>query len=257
MPIKVKVGIFDIETSPCIGAFWRLFDQITSDEQILSPTKIISIHVGDLDAPHDTVKHWAWDSKQDERKMLLAFCKWAEGFDVLIGHNSQKFDVKHINARIATLGLPPMNRLIMVEDTLKAVKKKFNLPSNKLRYLCKHFGVALKKDNRGWPLWIDVCYLNDRKALKEEMLPYGDGDVIALKELIHKLMPYIDLVKINHQTKNKCTEICPKCGHFPIQKRNTRPTQTRGLRVQYYCAGCMNYFTTGQNELTQQSAYLR
>ena len=94
----IKRLFFDIETSPCIGYFWRPGYKVNlSYDNILEENKIICIcykwqH-------EDEVNSLTWDSKQNDKKMLQKFIKVANKADELVGHNGDRFDLKWVKTR--------------------------------------------------------------------------------------------------------------------------------------------------------------
>lgn len=70
-------------------------------------------------------------------KDLIEFVR---GATVLI-HNAS-FDTKFINAELALIGMPPMNEVCTVEDTLRMAKQMFPGKRNNLDALCDRLGVS-------------------------------------------------------------------------------------------------------------------
>lgn len=72
-------------------------------------------------------------------KELIEFIKDAT---VLI-HNAS-FDTKFINAELAELGMPPINQICEIQDTLQMAKAMFPGKRNNLDALCERLGVSNK-----------------------------------------------------------------------------------------------------------------
>ena len=109
--------------------------------------------------------------------------------DVVVAHNGYKFDRAYINQRFAYHDMAPPSNYVVV-DTLKAAKKQFALPSNSLKEMGAYFETESEKlDNEGFPLW-KACCEGDRDAF-ERMQIYNDGDVVSLRDLYMKILPWI------------------------------------------------------------------
>lgn len=248
---KMKVLYFDIETSPSMAWVWSTGKQYVGHEQILEPTRIICVsckYEGEK-----KVHNFAWDNKQQDKKLLTDFRKFAEEADIIVGHNGKNFDLKHLNARIAFHRLPPLN-VTMIEDTLALSRRKFRIASHSLAYLAKYFGVGAKGETGGISLWLDVWLRNDRKALKK-MLKYCDQDVILLEQVLDRLRPYLD-VKANKSTFALDDRICPSCGG-DLKLHDKRFTSAMRRVQRYRCKKCLKVFTDGRNLLKGPSHYPR
>lgn len=68
--------------------------------------------------------------------------EFVRGATVLI-HNAS-FDTKFINAELSELGLPPINQVCDVQDTLQMAKAMFPGKRNNLDALCERLGVSNK-----------------------------------------------------------------------------------------------------------------
>lgn len=195
---------FDVEVSPCLGWFWRpsYQTQITYN-QIIEHAKIICISYKWNDQPK--IYSLTWDSKQCDKKMLQAFIKVANQADEIVGHNSDKFDIKWIRTRCMyhNIDMFPNYRSI---DTLKFFRGNTLQPSNRLNDIGDYFQLGHKVENEK-DLWQKVCFKNDRKALKR-MVNYCEGDVLLLEKVYNKIKPYSK--PTIHLTGIKSD--CPECG---------------------------------------------
>jgi len=132
---------FDIETSPCLGWFWRPSYQTNlNHKNVIEQAKIICICY--KWEGKDKVYHLTWDSKQNDKKMLQDFVKVLDSADEIVGHNSDKFDIKWIRTRCLfhNVGMMPDYSSL---DTLKEARKGFLFPSNRLDAIGRYTGVGL------------------------------------------------------------------------------------------------------------------
>ena len=216
--ITRKRLFYDIETSFCMGHFWRPgYNQNILPHQITDYAKIISIHwkwEGEK-----KVKHLDWGlNDQCDKKMLKAFIKEMDKADEIVTHNGKRFDTPWLRTRCLFHGIP-MRPQYKEVDTYKLCKKYLNLPSNSLKEVCKYYDLPAKKDAGGIQTWIDVIYKKDKKAMKH-MLYYGDGDIISLEAVFKKLNPYIESTTQFAVLRGNEKFHCPECGCLSTHNKN-------------------------------------
>lgn len=202
--MSIRRLFFDIEVSYCKGWFWRpSYNTSISYNQILEHAKIICISY--KWEGQDKIYNLKWDSKKNDKSILEKFIKIVEQADEIVGHNSDKFDIKWIRTRCIFHGIQMFPRYNSF-DTLKFFRSHTNQPSNRLDDIGDYFGIGRKiKNEEG--LWIKVIENNDRKALNR-MVKYCDNDVLLLERVYTLSKPY-SLNKI-HTTGIKSD--CPECG---------------------------------------------
>lgn len=253
MTDKVKRLFLDLELSPTLFYGWPQTGKThTSYDQILEDSKIIMIGYKWEHSKTTELLHWDLRN-QDDSKMVEKFQTIAAEADVCIGHNSRSFDIRHIATRLCDHNLKPIH-IENAEDTYKDVKKKLALPSYKLDYLVKRFGLGAKMALSGWNSWIDVCWNKNEKEF-EKMKKYCKMDVILSEKLYHRLYKYIDH-KVNYGVFTDGRLACPDCSSTKVYKAKDRLTRT-GMRQQWQCQKCARYWTTGKNLIKKASERLR
>lgn len=153
--------------------------------------------------------------------------------DYVVGHYSDKFDMRLIRARTLINGLTPIPPVATI-DTYKMAKKYFHLNANRLDYLGKLLGFGGKL-HTGWELW-QSCLEGDLKAL-DKMAKYNKRDVELLEKVFIRLLPHCQTA-LNHAlfTKSEFAQ-CPHCGSHHVQKRGTIVNRiTKRLRL--HCQDC-------------------
>ena len=179
---------FDIEVSPNIVFSWRSGYKLNIDpDNIIEERKIICVcwkWEG-----KDEIHSLTWDKKQDDRKLLKDFIKVMDSAHEIIGHNSDRFDVKWLRTRALLQGVDMLPHYVSI-DTLKHARNGFYFNSNKLDYLAKLFGEGQKKDNGGFSTWKKIILDKDSDAL-ELMVDYCKQDVAILERVFNKLQPYV------------------------------------------------------------------
>lgn len=178
----MKRLIWDIETSPNIGFFWRPGYKLQiSHDNIIHERAIICIcHKWE---GQKRVHHLEWDNGCD-KKLVEDFMKVAAEADELIAHNGDRFDLKWFNGRVLMHGLDPMPTAKTV-DTLKIAKKHFALNSNRLDYLGKIL-LGHGKIETSYGMWKDIVLKNCPKAMAK-MVKYCKMDVSLLEEVYNEL----------------------------------------------------------------------
>lgn len=182
-----RILIYDIETSPNIGWFWRAgYKQNINPGQILKERAIICVSYKWLG--EEQVYNLSWDKNQDDKFLIEQFVEVLNEADVIVAHNGDNFDLKWLKTRALFHRIPMLPNYKQF-DTLKVCKSKLYLNSNRLDYISKFLGFKGKLMTR-YDLWDDVCTKNDRNALNE-MLMYCDEDVIQLEHVYNELK-YLD-----------------------------------------------------------------
>lgn len=246
MKQKAKVLLYDIETTAYQGYFFSLYDQKISPNFIAKEKSIISI----------AYKWWGEEethviSTADFPKVLKAdpfndimvlskFAKVLEQANYIVGHYSDKFDNKFIQARAIINGLEPM-KIPTAIDTCKLAKKHFLFASNKLDYLGTVLGLG-NKISMGSSDWV-ACMNGDATAIKK-MADYNKQDVILLEHVFNTLLPHVE-TKLNlHHFVNREDEfevICPSCGSEHIENKGYRYL-SKGVYRDHKCKECAHRF---------------
>lgn len=185
----LKILIYDIETSPNEGWFWRAgYKQNIEYNQIKKERAIICLSYKWLGEKE--IYNLTWDENQNDYFLIEQFIEVLNEADLIVAHNGDNFDIKWLKTRalihkLHYKMLPNYKQF----DTLKVVKSKLYLNSNRLDYIAKILGFSGKIRTR-YELWDEVCFDNNRESLKE-MLEYCDEDVVQL-EHVYKELSYLD-----------------------------------------------------------------
>lgn len=231
---KLKVLLFDLETTPNISYTWGKYEQnviaFKKEWELLSfsykwlneKTVYCSTR---LDFKDKTDK-----SLVKEMKRIL------EQADILIAHNGDEFDFKKANAKLVEHNLGPMAEVQKI-DTKKVAKRYFKFNSNSLDDLGNLLGVGRKVQTGGFDLWLG-CIAGDKKAFAK-MAKYNKQDVLLLEKVYLKLRPWMT----NHPNianYEKTPHSCPKCAGTDLKSQGLRRTKTSEFR-RYLCLGCGGY----------------
>lgn len=177
-----RVLIVDIETKPMTARVWGLFDQNIALNQLVDEGGIFSWSakwIGESEVLYKDVK----GNMSKEKQLLTPLWKLMDEADIIIGQNSNKFDIKKLNSKFLEykLGSPSPYKKV---DTLIIAKRHFSFVSNKLEWMSKKFCKLKKLAHSKFPgfmLW-DECGKGNPAAWKEMEL-YNKMDVQATEEL--------------------------------------------------------------------------
>lgn len=232
--MSVKTVLFDVETTPLIVHTWGLWGHNVPASNIIQDRQILCVAWKTLGERR--VGGACRSGAVTERAVIEQFREAIDDADILVGHNVDGFDVKHVNAKIIEYGLPPMPKLHTV-DTLKEVRKVAKFSSNRLDFLGDKL-VGQRKQPTDMQLWKD-CMDGDEAALAR-MFRYCKNDVTVLEALYLKLRPYMR----NHpNVADNGSMNCPRCNGELARLRKAYRTKAGIERAHVQCLACNAPFT--------------
>jgi len=247
---------FDLETSFCIGWFWRPGKQFVSANQIINNSKIISAHWSweGEDEVHNV--HWGLD-KQCDKRVLKELVKQMNKADEIIAHNGDKFDMKWVRARALAHNIPMLPYYKTI-DTYKVVKRLCALPSYSLANVCKYYNLEAKKDAGGFDTWYRIQVHKDRDAL-DHLLYYGDGDILSLKALFYKLQPHTEASTHYAVSAGYDKYDCPECGNNNVWHNKKYVTKAGTIQHFMRCGdkSCAKHFKVSNKTYQDWLKYRR
>jgi hypothetical protein len=230
-----RVLVIDIEISPILAYVWGLHDQNIPIEMIHTDWFIMSYAAKWLDEK-EVIYGDCRKSIGDDKKIVQEIVKLLDEADVVVGQNSDRFDLKKINSRIEIHKLQPPSDFRTV-DTLKIAKSKFGFTSNKLGYVSSIVNEKHRKLSHGrYPgnhLWLQ-CLAGNEKAWKEMEL-YNKKDVLTTEEYFKKLDKWHNKINYNvfsGSMINKCS-----CGSTKFIKFGYAFTN-KARHQRYRCTEC-------------------
>lgn len=230
---------FDIETSYCIGKFWRPGYKIhISADNIIKQAAIICICYKWEDEKE--THSLQWDGKQCDKKELQAFIKAANQANEIVGHNGDKFDLAWVRTRCLFHGIDMFPTYTTI-DTLKISRSKFRFPDNKLNTIATYLGIG-KKIRTESGLWDKVILDKCPKAMGK-MVKYCKGDVVLLEKVFKALRSHIEPKTHYGVTFGHSRGTCPECGSDELELGKVRTTATGVKKIQYQCKECHKYHT--------------
>lgn len=232
-----KILIFDIETMPMEFYAWSLRQKYLSLDMMKKDWSVLSWAAKWMDG--DEV---FYDDTQlqrniyDDKRILKRLWKLVDEADIVVGHNSNNFDIKKINARFAIHGMKPP-RSYKKMDTYLLTKKHFGFTSHKLSYLTKTLCKdKVKSDHNEFPgfsQWRECINSNERawKSMKE----YNILDVTSLEELFKIILPWENAALFSIYN-NESSLVC-SCGSTDFKKNGYYYTNACKYQV-YTCKSC-------------------
>ena len=218
---KPKILFFDCETTPLLVYVWRLGEQVIRHNQLANSRPYYDIicigYAWNDDKPAKTL-HWDFE-KQDSGRVVTEFDKIVKQADIVIGKNSDHFDIRHINAQRFLHNLPALPDWADYTDDLeKQIRKHFEFPSSSLDYISKQlgFGGKVKMELTDW---VNIVEKRSKKSF-EKMLFYNRKDVEDTRAIWNKMQPYIK-PKFN-QAAFYGDFRCTNCGSQDLKKDGIR-----------------------------------
>lgn len=211
-----RVLLFDIETLPMEVYLWQLqHNDYVQPENIIRDWCVSCWSAKWLleSDMHSAVLTSQEATDRNDERILKPLWKLINRADVVIGQNSNRFDLKKIATRFLFYNMGDPMPFISI-DTLSASRAKFGFSSFKLDYMNHYLGLNGKSK-------VDMddfraCAQGDTKALRK-MQEYNKVDVHILEEFYMRIRAYIKHPNFAAWT-NRVTELeegeesCSVCG---------------------------------------------
>jgi hypothetical protein len=236
----MKRLFLDIETSMNEGRFWRTGYNLTlTPENITKERQIICIAYKWQDKKKVHCLDWNLEVPQCDKALLERIIPLLEEADQIVAHNGDRFDLPWIRGRCLVNRIPCPD-IFATLDTLKGMRSKFKLNSNKLDYISKLLGGPGKMETGGFQLWHDV--MDGNKSALKTMKKYCKGDVLRLEEVYLDIEPYLP-VKTHVGVLNGSPRwSCPRCGSESVVS-NGKVVLASGLsKTKMKCKDCGGYY---------------
>jgi hypothetical protein len=248
-----RILIVDIETAPIRAAVWSLWENNVGLNQIGIDWFLLSYSakwVGNDEVFYNDMRGVV--HTEDDMHLLEDLWHLMDEADIIIGHNSKKFDTKKINARFIANGFPQPSPYKQV-DTLGIAKAQFAFTSNKLEYLskklCKKYSKSEHKKFHGYHLW-EQCLLDNEEAWLE-MQVYNEVDVLSTEEL------YMILRSWDNKHPNLALFYdddivrCNVCGGTDLELTEKHARTNLSKFELYRCNDCGHFSRTRKNVLSK------
>jgi hypothetical protein len=234
-----NVLVIDIETSPHLAWSFQTWNTNISPDMIVAPSRVLCFAANWY--PAARVDAWSeWDDGKGP--MVQALWDLLDRADIVVGYNSDGFDLKHINRELILAGLGPPSPYQTI-DLLKTMRHRFKFPSNKLGQVGQSLEIGAKMETGGWKLWQNVLD-GDEKARKKFMR-YCKQDVRLTADLLATISPWVKSVPHMGLWTGDMTT-CYLCGSADLAPAGIAYTKTaKYLRVVCECGAYSKVMTNG------------
>ena len=238
--MSAKILLFDVETAPYKVWVWQLYD--ANAIRVDQPMSLLSYAYkwyGENTVNINSLRHYKTYKPGDLDDKLLTQDLWKllDEADIIIGQNSDSYDLKVANTRFLHHKLSPPSTY-QTFDTLKALKKAFRFGSNKQDSVLRQLGAG-EKHPSNLDMWFG-CMAGDTKSW-ELMEKYNAQDVVGLETLYELVRPWVKHPNVTLYSEKSDDIACPTCGSHNVQKRGPYASLTRTYQ-RYRCSDCKVWF---------------
>lgn len=240
---KPRMVVFDLEVSPALGYFYpptwetRVLETVQRQKlmsfawQVVGEKKITAMNLSHMKGYKK--------NPQDDKELVTELHKVLSTGDILLGHNSDKFDVRMANYFFLLNDLEPIPPVKYI-DTKKIASRYFKFMNNTLDNLGKEMGYGGKTQITYADLWLPAFLNGDAKSWRL-MDIYCKNDVEKTTKIYLKMRPFMH----QHPSLSRISgdwDSCPRCGGFNHRVKAYRTTNTSRYH-QYQCLECLGFFS--------------
>jgi len=232
---NTRILTLDIEWRPMLSYHWGLWDQNISIIQVKEHGGMLCFAakwMGDKEVLFYSTYHDGYRVMLEKAHELLSEA------DIVIGYNSDRYDIKKINQSFALAGMGPPKPFKSI-DLLRTNKGRFDLPSRKLDYLVQQLSIGKKLPHTGFQLWLD-CMDDDPKAW-DLMRRYNIQDVNVTEKAYLRLLPWLtNTPHLGMYMSSGDGFVCPYCGGRKLRRDGETHTNVQSYPL-YNCGNCQGW----------------
>ena len=232
-----RILTLDIERLPGLARVW---DQRTRFIPVSQWTQLPSLlSVSAKWYGTRTVEFYAaWD---DPEAMLEATWQLINSADILIGFNSKRFDLPHLQGAWLQAGMAPPSPSKHI-DLFQIARSSFGFESKSLAHLCQRLGI----EGKNWhydPLVAEAAMAGDERA-QRRVRTYNSNDVRITERAYDRLLPWIGT---HPHVKVTGTDVivCPRCGSDKFERLDKPYLAVVMEYSAYRCQSCAGIFRAG------------
>ncbi len=232
---SARIVTFDIETAPMLGYFWQPKTRYITADKVVDYGGLLSFS-SKVYGVKETQFFSRWGD--GEETMLAALWNMLDTADIVVGYNSDRFDIKKARTYLTGAGFPPFSPVRSV-DLIKTVRSQFELPYYSLNEVAKWLGLGSKLTHQGFQLWTGCLTGNAKDQRKMEL--YNRRDVTLTEEVYDRLRPYIKShPNLALWADSETTTAAPKCPNCANDKFKPAGTTSTALTLYslYECKHC-------------------
>lgn len=232
----LEIWFIDIERFPRIEYSWsaKKYTKFTPEYLLVEEGRMISFAAKKLGGT--TV--FSSEFHHGRENMLSTLWHVLDRADIVVGWNSRKFDVPHMDGELRDAGFPVYRPFKQIDLYLQ-IRSRFNYDYNTMKSIAKRWDLEDQKmENEGFDLW-KRCMANDDDAW-DIMRKYNMQDVRTTEAAYLSNLQWLSgsLPNLGMWVPAKEGElVCPACGSKDIDKDGT--ASTNAVRyVAYRCNRC-------------------
>lgn len=227
-----RILAWDLESSYMTLAGWGLWDQNFGLDQILEAPRVLCFGAMWLnEKPNYTFKSVHHHGREE---MLNTIHDMLSEATAVVSWNGRGYDTGKIQREFAIEEMTPPAPWMEV-DLMRAVKQTMRFPSNKLDWVAKELVGKEKVKHEGMMLW-RKAQAGDEAAWRKFKV-YQKQDVVLLKDLYARLLPWIPASMHPNLALGSDLEMCPRCQSVDLEKRGFKATSV-SIYQQYLCRTC-------------------
>lgn len=225
----MRILILDIETRPALVYTWGMFNQSFGPSQVVDWGGVLCFAAKWHGEP-DMKFYAEWRGKE---RMIRAAHKLLSDADAVVGWNSQRFDVRWLQAEFQRAGLSRPSPYTNV-DLMRSQKRDAFMLSNKLESRRLWLGEDGKAETGGFGLWKGV--MDGNRASRKLMEEYNRRDVEITEEEFDRMRLGGWVRNLpNHSVEDG--HVCSHCGSEHLQRRGYTMSKTRKY-ARFQCLDC-------------------
>ena len=232
LPKEARILVIDIELRPGQAYWWQPKVQWIAPHMVIDKPAMICFDAKWFGSPNHIFRS-EWEHGADD--MIAEARRLLDEAHVVIGYNSQGFDVKHINREIEQANTHRPPSAFFDVDLIKTARQRFKFPYNSLNEVCRDLGLELKLEHTGFDLWLDV--MAGCPKAQRLMQRYNRRDVEVTEALYARLRPWIKGHPNVNMFRTERISGCPTCGSDDVEANGFHYTQTRAYR-RFVCNSC-------------------
>lgn len=239
--VEPKILLYDIETAPSKGWYWRRWETDIIEEE--NDWYVLSFSykwLGEKTVYVKALPDYKLYKKdpENDRDLMVDLHALMSKAHICIAHNGDDFDSKKANTRFIIHKMSPPEPYRSI-DTLKVARRFFKFSSNKLDDLANYLGIGRKVQTGGKKLWFDC--MDGVKSAWAKMKQYNKQDVVLLEQVYLRLRPWMS----QHPNLGVFSDeevSCPKCQSTHLQSRGKAITNS-GTHNRFQCQDCGGWGT--------------
>ena len=234
-PEAIEIWFVDIERFPRIEYSWaaKKYSKFTPEYLLVEEGRMISFAAKKLGGP--TI--FSSEYHHGRNQMLDTLWYTLDRADVVVGWNSRRFDIPHIDGELRTAGYKVYKPFKQI-DLFQQIRSRFNYQYNTMASVAKQWKLDDQKmENEGFELW-KRCMSDDPEAW-ETMKLYNMQDVRTTEKAYLSNLSWMSgtIPNLGLFLGDVEDSLCPACGSSEVTRDGTAVTGV-SMYEAYRCDSC-------------------